>query len=162
LVADVALPVPSSMVMVAHGALFGVEVGTFLSLVGSTGATLAGLGIGRRSEPFIARLIKSEERARANRVFAQWGALAIVVTRPIPLLAETVAILAGTSSLGWVRTTLAALAGSLPAALLFAMAGAVTASFQNRALLLLVLLISAGSFWLVDKVIITRSAQSKI
>jgi uncharacterized membrane protein YdjX (TVP38/TMEM64 family) len=162
LVADVALPVPSSMVMVAHGALFGVEVGTLLSLVGSTGATLAGFGIGRRSEPLIARLVKSEERAWANRVFARWGALAIVVTRPIPLLAETVAILAGTSSLGWVRTTLAALAGSLPGALLFAMAGAVTVSFQNRALLLLVLLISAGSFWLVDQVVITRSAQSKI
>ena len=72
------------MVLVAHGALFGVKVGTLLSLVGSTGATLVGFGIGRRSKPLIA-------------------------------------------SLGWVRTTLAALAGSLPAALLFAMAGAVTA-----------------------------------
>ena len=157
LVTDVALPVPSSMVMVAHGALFGVQVGTLLSLVGSTGATLVGFGIGRRSEPLTARLIKSEERAWANRVLARWGALAIVVTRPIPLLAETVAILAGTTSLGWVRTTLAAFAGSLPAALLFAMAGAVTASFHNRALLLLALLISAGTFWLVDRVVTTRS-----
>jgi uncharacterized membrane protein YdjX (TVP38/TMEM64 family) len=157
LVADVALPVPSSMVMVAHGALFGVQVGTLLSLVGSTGATLVGFGIGRRSEPLIARLTKSEDRAWANRVLARWGALAIVVTRPIPLLAETVAILAGTSPLGWARTTLAALAGSLPAALLFALAGAVTASFQNRALLLLALLISAGTFWLVDRVVVTRS-----
>jgi uncharacterized membrane protein YdjX (TVP38/TMEM64 family) len=157
LVADVALPVPSSMVMVAHGALFGVKVGTLLSLAGSMGATLAGFGIGRRSELLIARLTKSEERAWANRVFARWGALAIVVTRPIPLLAETVAILAGTTSLGWVRTTLAAFAGSLPAALLFAMAGAVTASFQNRALLLLALLIGAGTFWLVDRVVTTRS-----
>jgi uncharacterized membrane protein YdjX (TVP38/TMEM64 family) len=162
LVADVAVPVPSSMVMVAHGALFGVEVGTLLSLVGSTGATLAGFAIGRVSEPLIVRFTKPEERAWANRILARWGALAIVVTRPIPLLAETVAILAGTSPLGWVRTTLAGLAGSLPAAVLYALAGAVTASFENWALLLLVLLISTGSFWLVDRLARSRSAQSKI
>jgi uncharacterized membrane protein YdjX (TVP38/TMEM64 family) len=162
LVADVALPVPSSMVMVAHGARFGVEVGTFLSLVGSTGATLAGFAIGRGSEPLITRFTKPQERAWANRVLARWGALAIVVTRPIPILAETVAILAGASPLGWVRTTLAGLAGALPAALLYALAGAVTARFQNWALFLLVLLISVGSFWLVDRLAISRSAQGKM
>src|SRR5215212_9931990 len=48
LVVDVALPVPSSLVMVAHGALFGVAVGTALSLVGSTGAALVGFAVGRR------------------------------------------------------------------------------------------------------------------
>ena len=35
LIADVVLPVPSSLVMIAHGALFGVAWGTLLSLVGS-------------------------------------------------------------------------------------------------------------------------------
>src|ERR1051325_10896407 len=34
LIADVLLPVPSSLVMVAHGALFGVIGGTLLSLAG--------------------------------------------------------------------------------------------------------------------------------
>src|SRR5919112_3383783 len=48
LVADVLLPVPSSLVMVAHGALFGVTGGTLLSLLGSVGAALFGFAIGRR------------------------------------------------------------------------------------------------------------------
>src|SRR6266576_6438284 len=48
LIADVLLPVPSSLVMVAHGALFGVVMGTFLSLLGSVGAALFGFAIGRR------------------------------------------------------------------------------------------------------------------
>ena len=48
LIADVLLPVPSSLVMVAHGALFGVVIGTLLSLTGSVGAALFGFAIGRR------------------------------------------------------------------------------------------------------------------
>ena len=56
------------MVLVAHGALFGVKVGTLLSLVGSTGATLVGFGIGRRSKPLIVRLTKSGERVGQPRL----------------------------------------------------------------------------------------------
>src|SRR5215211_6626130 len=48
LVVDVVLPVPSNLVMIAHGALFGVAIGTFLSLVGSIGAALVGFAIGQR------------------------------------------------------------------------------------------------------------------
>src|SRR5215210_9077073 len=48
LIADVLLPVPSSLVMVAHGALFGVLVGTLLSLLGSMGAAMFGFWLGRR------------------------------------------------------------------------------------------------------------------
>jgi hypothetical protein len=42
LVVDVVLPVPSSAVMVAHGALFGVVLGALLSLLGSVGAAMVG------------------------------------------------------------------------------------------------------------------------
>src|SRR5215510_8925633 len=78
LIADVVLPVPSSLVMVAHGALFGVVIGTLLSLLGSLGATLAGYTIGRKSSRWLERFVSAEERARADRVLSQWGALAVV------------------------------------------------------------------------------------
>src|SRR5258707_1040176 len=131
LIADVLLPVPSSLVMVAHGALFGVVGGTLLSLLGSVGAALFGFAIGRRGGSLLERLVTPSERARADDLLKRWGALAIIVTRPVPLLAETVAIIAGTSSLGWGRTTLAAIAGSLPPALLYAITGASVANLQN-------------------------------
>src|SRR5215204_2586250 len=89
LVVDVALPVPSSLVMVANGALFGVAIGTLLSLVGSTGAALVGFAIGRRGAPLLARLVSAKERGQADRLLTRWGMLAIIVTRPVPLLAET-------------------------------------------------------------------------
>src|SRR5882672_1365195 len=95
LIADVLLPVPSSLVMVAHGALFGVLLGTILSLIGSVGAALFGFAIGRRGGRLMERLVSVQERTRANDLLQRWGVLAIIVTRPVPLLAETVAIMAG-------------------------------------------------------------------
>lgn len=151
LVSDVALPVPSSLVMVAHGALFGVAIGTLLSLVGSTGAALVGFAIGRRGGPLLARLVPAEERRQADRLLIRWGMLAIIVTRPVPLLAETTAIVVGTSPLGWGRVALAALAGSVPSALLYALTGAVAASFQNGALVFGPVLLVASAFWLVGR-----------
>lgn len=151
LIADVLLPVPSSLVMVAHGALFGVFLGTLLSLLGSMGAALFGFWIGRRGGRLLERLVTEEERERANRLLERWGMLAIVVTRPIPLLAETVAIMAGASSLGWGRTALAAGAGSLPPALLYALTGASAGRFQNTALMFLFVLLITGMFWMVGR-----------
>ena len=147
LVADVLLPVPSSLVMVAHGALFGVALGTLLSLTGSVGAALFGFAIGRRGGRLMERLVTPAERERADRLLKRWGALAIIVTRPVPLLAETVAIMAGTSSLGWGRVALASLAGSLPPALLYAITGASVANLQNTALVFVLVILLAGAFW---------------
>jgi uncharacterized membrane protein YdjX (TVP38/TMEM64 family) len=149
LVADVALPVPSSAVMVAHGALFGVVGGTLLSVGGSTGAALVGFSVGRRGGPLLARLMSPEERARADHVLSRWGGLAIAVTRPVPLLAETVAIMAGTSPLGWRQAALAALLGSLPPALLYALSGATAAALTNGVLVFGIVLFVAGIYWLV-------------
>lgn len=151
LVADVLLPVPSSLVMVAHGALFGIWSGTFLSLLGSTGAAIFGFWIGRRGGRLLTRLVTPAERERADQLLKRWGALAIIVTRPVPLLAETVAIMAGASPLGWSRTALAALAGSLPPAFLYALAGASASQFQNTVLMFVFVVVIAGIFWMIGR-----------
>ena len=135
LIVDVALPVPSSLVMIAHGARFGVLVGTLLSVVGSVGAALLGFAIGRRGGQLLERLVPPEERAQADRLLWRWGALTIIVSRPVPLLAETVAVLAGASPMSWGQAASAAFAGSLPAALVYALTGAIAARFQHGAVM---------------------------
>jgi uncharacterized membrane protein YdjX (TVP38/TMEM64 family) len=153
LIADVLLPVPSSLVMVAHGALFGVVVGTLLSLLGSVGAALFGFAIGRRGGRLLQRVVSPEERARADYLLGRWGSLAIVVTRPIPVVAETVAIMAGVSPMSWSRVALASLVGSLPPALLYALTGAAVANFQSVVLMFGVVLLVTGLFWLVGRLL---------
>lgn len=159
LIADVLLPVPSSIVMVAHGALFGVLWGTILSLVGSVGAAVFGFAIGRRGGRLLERAVTPAERERASSILARWGTLAIIVTRPVPLLAETVAIMAGASSMSWRTIVVASIAGSLPPALLYALTGAAVADLQNTALMFGVVLLVAGVFWLIGMIFSHKEAQ---
>lgn len=159
LIVDVALPVPSSLVMIAHGALFGVTFGTLLSLIGSVGAALVGFAIGRRGSVWLDRIVSTEERLRVEQMLQRWGALAIVITRPVPLLAETTAILAGASAMSWQRAMIASFAGSFPAALLYALTGAVAASFQNGALMFCLVLLVSGAFWLISRRLDSNSAN---
>lgn len=124
LIADVFLPVPSSLIMVAHGALFGIATGTLLSLVGSVASALTAFAVGRAGNALIRRFVTPEEHERAGALLERWGLVAIVVSRPIPILAETVAILAGASPITWPRMFAAALAGSIVPAAAYAWAGA--------------------------------------
>jgi len=159
LIADVVLPVPSSIVMVAHGALFGVWWGTMLSLVGSVGAATFGFAIGRRGGALLERVVTPAERARASGILARWGTLAIIITRPVPLLAETVAIMAGASSMSWRTIVVASIAGSLPMSLLYALTGAAVANLQSTALMFGVVLLVAGVFWLVGMIFSRKDAK---
>jgi uncharacterized membrane protein YdjX (TVP38/TMEM64 family) len=151
LVADVVLPVPSSLVMVAHGALFGVTAGALLSLVGSLGAGLFGFGLGRKGGRTIERLVTPAEQARANALLERWGDLAVVATRAVPVLAETVAILAGASSMTWGRMTLATVAGALPGCLLYAIAGATAKSLDTAIPVFAIVIAISGVFWILGR-----------
>jgi uncharacterized membrane protein YdjX (TVP38/TMEM64 family) len=151
LMADAALPVPSSLVMILHGTLFGVGLGALLSMVGGTGATAIGFALGRRGGPLLARYVPRQEWAMADRLVERWGAMAIVVTRPVPLLAETVAVLAGASTLGWKKSTLAALIGTIPAALIYALTGAAVVRLGSSALVFVAVMAVAGCTWLVSR-----------
>ncbi|HEV7239746.1 MAG TPA: TonB-dependent receptor [Thermoanaerobaculia bacterium] len=133
LIADVLLPVPSSPIMVANGALFGTAGGTLLSLAGSVGAALAGFALGRAGNERIRRFVTPREHERAGAMLRRWGVFAIAISRPIPIVAETVAILAGGSPVTWTQALLAAIAGSLVPSAVYAWAGAsaLTAGMQT-------------------------------
>ncbi len=160
LVADVALPVPSSVVMIAHGALFGVLTGALLSMIGSMGATIVGYAIGRRGGPMLERFVTEEERRRVEQIFSRWGALAIVATRPLPIVAETFAILAGASRLSFPGMVIASVAGAFPPALIYAIAGKAATGFQSGVLIFGLVLLITGSFWLVSERLFFRQRKS--
>lgn len=149
LTVDVILPVPSSLVMAVHGAFFGVWFGMYLSLAGSLGSVLIGFTIGRASRQWPLRLVSPANRAQAHRLLQKWGVLAIVITLPVPMLAETVIVLAGASGLAWWSAVLAALAGALPAALVYSLAGERGANSGTTVPTFIGLLLIAGALWLL-------------
>ncbi|MFN3650979.1 MAG: VTT domain-containing protein [Armatimonadota bacterium] len=123
LVLDVVLPVPSSLVMVANGALFGLAAGALLSTSGALASALLGFGLGRRL-PRTASTEDPEALARAEALLDRWGMAAVILSRPLPLLAEAVALVAGAMRLDCGRFLLGSLLGSLPVALVYAAVGA--------------------------------------
>jgi uncharacterized membrane protein YdjX (TVP38/TMEM64 family) len=151
LILDVFLPVPSSLVMTGHGTLFGIGMGTALSLFGSMGAAALGFYLGRRGAKLLDRLVSDEERKRANQWIERWGAVGIVATRPIPLVAETVTIVAGASSLTWGKLLSASLAGSLPTAFLYAVTGATAMHLPHSLLPFGLATVIAGIFWVIGR-----------
>jgi uncharacterized membrane protein YdjX (TVP38/TMEM64 family) len=151
LVADVLLPIPSSLIMIANGAVFGVPLGVLISLLGNMGAMAVGFAIGRRGGALFERLVPLEERKRFEPLVLRWGMLIIILTRPLPLLSETVAVLAGASPIGYTRALLAAFVGALPAAVLYALTGAVAQDFRSSTLMFGAVLLVAGSFYLIAR-----------
>jgi uncharacterized membrane protein YdjX (TVP38/TMEM64 family) len=129
LFADVVLPVPSSGVMVVHGAVYGLAVGSMLSLLGGTGATVAALLLGRRSRRMLERLAGPAQQARAVALLDRFGVWAILLTRPVPVLAETVAVMAGTGRLRLWQAAWAGALGTLLPAVGYAALGAYGATF---------------------------------
>lgn len=152
LVVDAILPVPSSLVMLAVGGLFGVAGGAALNLVGRVGATLLAFALGRRLRGWVGR----PAGGLSGRLLHRWGAVAIVLTRPVPIIGETVAVLAGASPMPWRRVTVAATLGSLPEAVLFAWAGAEAGEAALGAVLWISLIVIAAAAWAVGHVMERR------
>ena len=150
LVADALVPVASSVVMIALGSLYGAPAGIALALAGRTAMALLGFAIGRRGGRLMER-VRGDDRARAEALLERRGALAIVISRPIPLVGETVMVLAGASNMPWRRAALAALVGSLPEAVVYGLAGDLSASFSQGAVVWSALLAVAIAFWLVQR-----------
>jgi len=161
LIGDVVLPAPASLIMIAHGAVFGAVLGTFVSLIGGLGASLVGFLLGRRGSRWIERVIPESERVKADAMLARWGVLAVIATRPIPILAETTAILAGASTLRWGEMTWASIAGILPACILYAVTGATAATLDNAFLIFGLVMLVAGVVWLVGRRV-GAAAESRI
>jgi uncharacterized membrane protein YdjX (TVP38/TMEM64 family) len=150
LIGDVVLPVPSSVVMVAEGAAYGPAVGAAVSTIGGVGAGCAAFALGRKGGPWLDSLVSEGERARAAALFERWGLLALAVSRPVPVLAETIAILAGASTMSFPRATLAFVAGTLPPAVLYGWAGA-RSSAPGGAVVFLATVAAAGALWVLGR-----------
>lgn len=151
LVGDVVLPVPASGVMVVNGILFGVALGTLLSVAGSLGAAALGWWLGRRGGPVLARLVPAAERDRAAGLIARRGTFAVVLSRPVPVLAETVAIVAGAAGMPLRSLLGAALLGALPPALAYAIAGAATGEAAATAPVFVAVIVMALLVWLAGR-----------
>src|SRR4051812_3941496 len=150
LAADLFLPIPSSIVMVLSGAAFGVFWGALLSLVGSVGGEWLGFELvrqyGRRAST---RFVGDSEIDRLGRVFARHGAAAITVTRALPVVMETMSVVAGLSTMTRRAFLVASLIGTAPIVFVYAWAGAASRQTGNVIPAVIMLIAVAAFGWIV-------------
>ncbi|MCE9631049.1 MAG: VTT domain-containing protein [Planctomycetia bacterium] len=118
LAADILLPVPSSLVATLGGASLGVLAGTLCAWAGMTLGSLAGWWLGRTAGGRSLESLDPVMRASFDRRQRRIGPLLVVLTRPLPILAEAAALMAGAAGMSC-RTFLAA-AGMANLAIAFA------------------------------------------
>ena len=125
LVADLLLPIPSTLVMSALGLAYGTWLGGLYAAAGTMLAGLVAYALSRwLGRPLALRLAGEEGLCAGEGLFARGGAWLVAGSRCLPILPEAVACLAGLHRMPF-RTFLFALAcGSVPTGFLFAAIGA--------------------------------------
>lgn len=151
LAADVFIPVPSSVIMILSGAAFGVWWGSVIALIGSIAGEWLGFELARRwGAAWTARFIGDErEVVRLKSMIAAHGGAAVAVTRPIPVVMETMSLIAGASGMTRRTFLLASLIGTLPIVVLYAYAGAASVATGSLipAVVILLAVGGAGLTW---------------
>ncbi|MDY7233045.1 VTT domain-containing protein [Hyalangium sp. s54d21] len=98
LAGDTVLPVPSSLIATAAGALLGFWRGTVTCFAGMMVASELGYQLGARAgEAALRRMVGESEVARLVRVAGRHGHWFLLVFRAVPVLAEASTVFAGAS-----------------------------------------------------------------
>lgn len=147
---DILLPIPSSLVMILSGAAFGVVGGSAIALVGSIGGEWLGFELVRRyGRRASARLVGDEEFVRLDRLFTRHGTAVIVISRALPVVMETMSVVAGLSDMRRRDFLLASLAGTLPIVAVYAYAGATSRAMDSVLPAVVIVIAVTGLGWIV-------------
>ncbi|TPV93562.1 MAG: VTT domain-containing protein [Myxococcales bacterium FL481] len=160
LVVDGLLPVPSSLVTALGGGTLGFVPGTLVAWLGMTLGCMVAYAVGRRGGGLLRR---STGAAAALDQAAAWvdryGVLAVVLARPMPVVAEMSAIYAGMTRLAWSRFLVFVALANLGVTALYAGLGAYGRRESSFALALAASLVLPGLGWVWTRV--QRAVRSR-
>jgi uncharacterized membrane protein YdjX (TVP38/TMEM64 family) len=149
LAADVFLPVPSSIIMILSGAAFGVLWGSIVALAGSVLGEWVGFELARRfGRPAARRIAPDDELEEVNQFLDRHGAIAVIVTRPLPVIMETMSLVAGLSTMRRHVFLSASVIGTAPIVVVYAYAGAVSREVGSLLPAVVILVTVAAAAWL--------------
>jgi len=132
LAVDILVPVPSSLVSTAAGFLLGFVPGTVASWIGMTVSCIAGYYLGAKLGcPVANQVVGSVELGRLQAMHHRFGDWVIVVSRPVPVLAEASVLFAGISHMPLYRFLLLSTLSNLGISVVYATVGAFSATSSS-------------------------------
>lgn len=146
MVADILIPVPTTVLITLLGQKYGVLLGGAIATAGSFLSGITAYGCTRMlGRPFAAWLLGPEQQ-RAEAFFAGSGAFAVACSRWLPLLPEAISCLAGLARMPFGKYCAALLCGAAP--MCFAYAALANISTNSLAPLLASIILPAP-IWLI-------------
>jgi uncharacterized membrane protein YdjX (TVP38/TMEM64 family) len=126
---DPLLPVPSSIVAVAAGSALGSVIGATAIWLGLMAGALLGYWLGRYpGRALTSRLLGDAAMAALNPRLHALGPLALLLSRPVPVVAEAVVIMAGAAGMAWAPFLLAIVPANAALAIAWAGLGAASSA----------------------------------
>jgi membrane protein DedA with SNARE-associated domain len=124
LLADLILPVPSTVVLSVAGMLIDWRVAAAAGFAGMMLGNLIGYGACRLAgQKAFVRFVSEGEAKRFSNWLDRWGPVTLIVSRPVPMMAEVLSCLAGLGRMGFARFLGALTVGTIPFVAFFAWMG---------------------------------------
>ncbi len=158
LLSDLLLPIPTTIIIGALGAVLGVTTGMFWGWLGLNLAAWLGYGLGRWKGTTWAA-VSEEDHERYAGWFDHSGGLAVLLSRWLPILPEVLSILAGMYGMSTKRFAVAVGLGSLPPAWLYSWIGATAKDAPIRSIVILVITTTVG--WLLVQRVVNHAEATK-
>lgn len=134
LASDIFFPIPSSALMTLAGGVMPFWTAVFASWIGLSLGAAVGFGLAKwLGRAFASRFAEPEDLARIESVATKFGPTALLLTRPLPILAEACVLLMGTTELSWRRFAVPVVAANLGLSVFYVACGA---GIENQRLLL--------------------------
>ena len=150
LLSDILLPVPSSIVSIGAGFLLGFINGTIVSFIGMTAGSLLGYALGKGSSATM-KWLDAGTRQSMEKFFRRYGRWAIILARPVPVLAEASVFFAGISKMDFRSFILVSTLSNLGISLMYAAVGSYAVSVNSILLAFAGAIILPGIALLLEK-----------
>lgn len=153
LASDIFVPIPSSLTSTAAGIALGFVPGMLTSCAGMTISCVIGFWVGHKfGRPAAERFVGAAELDRLQALGRRYGDWVILVSRPVPMLAEASVLFAGIGHMSWWRFMLLSTLSNLGISAVYAAVGALSANANSFLLAFFgAILIPALAMWLMNR-----------
>lgn len=140
IIASVPLPIPSSPVILGGGYVYGMIIGSLVSLIGIViGATISFVMVRKLGRPVLEKLVDKHHIIHFNHVFKKRGIAAALISYALPIFpSDCVSAILGLTRMSYRHFLLIAIIGHIPRVLLINSLGQnLYAGFNTNTLIIL-------------------------
>lgn len=151
IVADIVLPIPTTLIITVMGQRYGPILGGLIGTLGTFSAGVIAYGVTRLLGPRFARWLLADELEQAEEFFEKKGAFAVACSRWLPLLPEAISCMAGLARMPFRKYCLAVLSGTVP--MCFAYAALAGTSENEIVPLTISILLPIPIWWIAGRLL---------